>query len=65
MNHDPDDGETVIYYGGAKPNRDLNWATVHCVDNEIIEWLERREPRGRAAKGRTSARVNLHREHQA
>jgi len=40
-----DDCEVIICHCGAKPNRDLNFATVHCVDDEIFEWLERRERR--------------------
>jgi hypothetical protein len=42
---DPDDGEIIICYGGAKPT-DMHLAsTVHCFDDAIIEWLERRERR--------------------
>ena len=47
MNADPADGEIIVCYGGAKPNRDMNWSVVHCIDDDIIEWLERRERRRR------------------
>jgi hypothetical protein len=33
-------------YGGARPP-DRNFATVHCVDSEIVEWLQQRERRRR------------------
>jgi hypothetical protein len=41
------DGVVIVCGGGARPT-DLHLAsTIHCVDDEIIEWLERRERRGR------------------
>jgi hypothetical protein len=40
---DPDDGEVIFCGGGAKPTDTHLASTVHCVDEEIIEWLERRE----------------------
>jgi hypothetical protein len=37
------DDEIVICGGNAKPE-DMHLASiVHCVDDEIIEWLKRRE----------------------
>jgi hypothetical protein len=42
---DPDVEFAVFCYGGAKPTDKHFAATVHCVDDEIIEWLERRERR--------------------
>jgi hypothetical protein len=51
MKNNPDplaDGATVIVcYGNAKPT-DMHLAsTIHCIDDEIIEWLARRERRRR------------------
>jgi len=34
--------DVIICYGGTKPTNRHLAATVHCVDDEIIEWLERR-----------------------
>ena len=49
------DDDDVIFYGGAKPGEDC-FATVHCVDDEIVAWLlesEKRfaERRARLRKG--------------
>jgi hypothetical protein len=39
------DAEVIICYGGAK-SIDMHLAsTVHCVDDEILKWLEHRERR--------------------
>jgi hypothetical protein len=37
--------EFVILYGNAGPDDDHLAATVHCVDGEIVAWLEQRERR--------------------
>jgi hypothetical protein len=42
---DPDEPGGVLCGGGAKPTDTHLASTVHCVDDEIIEWLERRERR--------------------
>jgi hypothetical protein len=42
------DGTTIIFCGGgAKPGDTHLASTIHCVDDEIIEWVERRERRRR------------------
>ncbi len=40
-----DDGEVIIYRGCARPG-DTNFATVRCVDEEIVDYLEWRQPIG-------------------
>jgi hypothetical protein len=42
-----DDCDVIICYGGAKPTDRHLAATVHCVDDEIIEWLEQRREQRR------------------
>jgi hypothetical protein len=43
------DCDIVICGGDAKPT-DLHLpVTIHCVDDEIFEWLERREKRKKPA----------------
>jgi hypothetical protein len=47
---DPDpnpfaDCDVVVCYGGAKPEDKHLASIVHCIDDEIFEWLERREQR--------------------
>ena len=45
-----DDGTTIIHCGGGARPQDTHLAsTVHCTDDGIIEWLERRERRRRRA----------------
>lgn len=49
---DPDpnpfaDADVVVCYGGAKPTDKHLLSRVHCVDDEIIGWLERRDRRRR------------------
>ena len=39
------DCDVIVCYGGAKPTDSHLASTVHCVDDEIIEWLRRRERR--------------------
>jgi hypothetical protein len=34
-----------IAYGGAKPTDTHLVSTIHCVDDEIIKWLQQRERR--------------------
>jgi hypothetical protein len=45
---DPD----VVCGGGAKPGDTHLLSTVHCIDDEVIEWLKRREERTRRQRGR-------------
>ena len=40
-----EDKDNFICYGGAKPGDLHLLAVVHCEDEEIIPWLERREKR--------------------
>ena len=42
-----DDGDIIICYGGAKPTDTHLASTVHCIDDEIIAWPDRREQRRR------------------
>jgi hypothetical protein len=35
--------DIILYSGGAKPGDTHLLSTVHCVDEEIIEWLAGRE----------------------
>jgi hypothetical protein len=39
--------EIIICGGNAKPEDTHLLSTVHCIDDEIIRWLERREKRKR------------------
>jgi hypothetical protein len=39
------DGDLIVCYGGAKLADKHLASKIHCVDDEIIEWLERRELR--------------------
>ena len=39
------DCDVIVCYGGAKLTDEHLASTVHCVDDEIIEWLKRREQR--------------------
>ena len=45
--NDPDEGNVVICGGGANPTDTHLDSIVHCVDGEIIQWLEWRERRKR------------------
>ena len=44
---DPVDGDVIFCYGNAKPTDTLLASTVHCIDDEIVGWLERRDRRDR------------------
>jgi hypothetical protein len=44
----------VICGGGARPEDEHLLSIVHCVDEEIIEWLARREKEEFETKGITS-----------
>ena len=35
----------IVCYGYAKPTDTHVASTIHCIDDEIIEWLQRREQR--------------------
>jgi hypothetical protein len=45
------DCDAIICYGGAKLADKPLASKVHCVDDEIIGWLERREQRRRGRQG--------------
>ena len=38
-----DGASVVIYYGGATPEDTRTASQIHCIDDEIIEWLEARD----------------------
>lgn len=40
-----DDGEFVFFGGGAKPTDRHLASIIHCIDDEIVAWLARRERR--------------------
>lgn len=40
-----DSGETVVVFGDAEFTDTHLLATVHAVDDEIVEWLKHREKR--------------------
>jgi len=49
---DPDpnpfaDCDTIVCYGNAKPTDTHTASVIHCIDGEIIGWLERQERRRR------------------
>jgi hypothetical protein len=44
MINDPDDTDTIIAYGGAKPG-DGNFADVLAIDGDIVEVIAERERR--------------------
>jgi hypothetical protein len=37
--------DLVVCYGNAQPDDTYLAATVHCMDGELVAWLERRERR--------------------
>ena len=41
--HVTEDGEIIRAYGNAKPTDTHTLSTIPAVDEEIIEWLARRE----------------------
>jgi hypothetical protein len=41
------DGTAIACYGNAKPTDTQLASTIHCVDDEIIGWLKRRERRSK------------------
>jgi hypothetical protein len=52
---DPDpnpfaDCDTIVCYGNAKPTDTHTASVIHCIDGEIIGWLERQERRRRATR---------------
>jgi hypothetical protein len=57
------DCDIIICGGGAKPTGNHLASTVHCVDEEIIGWLRRRERRRRdktaSAGPKTASPVSL------
>jgi hypothetical protein len=38
-----DDTTLIVCYGNAKPEHEHLASTIHCIDDEIIAWLQRRE----------------------
>jgi hypothetical protein len=56
IDHDPNpfaDCDFIVCCGGAKFTDRHLASPIHCVDDKIIEWLERRERR-RATRRRVS-----------
>jgi hypothetical protein len=41
-------GEPIFCSGDAQPDDEHLRATVHCVDEQVIEWLERRMSKKRS-----------------
>jgi hypothetical protein len=37
------DCDVIVCYGGAKLTDEHLASTMHCVDDEIFEWLKRRQ----------------------
>jgi hypothetical protein len=50
------DCDVIVCYGNAKPEDRYLASTIHCIDDEIIERLERREQRRRDHHGRIGRR---------
>jgi hypothetical protein len=44
------DCDVIVRYGGAKPEDEHLAVIIHCVDEEIISWLEKREAKRKACK---------------
>jgi hypothetical protein len=42
---DRDDDDFVLCGGGARPSDTHLWSVVHCIDGEVVAWLEKREQR--------------------
>jgi hypothetical protein len=51
------DCDVVVCYGGAKLTDRHLISTIHCVDEEIFEWLERREAKRRKRHSVVSGRA--------
>ncbi len=49
-----DDCDVIVCYGGAKATDKHVASTVHCVDDEIIEWLKRLSNAGAIATPRSN-----------
>jgi hypothetical protein len=45
------DCDVVVCYGGAKLTDKHLSSKIHCVDDEIFEWLQCRERRRRSRQG--------------
>jgi hypothetical protein len=46
------DGDDIIVCGGSAKPEDVHLAsTIHCIDDEIISFLRRREKQRRKMKG--------------
>jgi hypothetical protein len=53
IDHDPNpfaDCDFIVFYGGAKLTDRHLACIIHCVNEEVIEWLERREQRKRGRR---------------
>jgi hypothetical protein len=48
------DCDVIVCYGNAKPTDTHLASTIHCIDDEIIEFLKRRERRKRQTPRRAS-----------
>jgi hypothetical protein len=53
------DCDVVVRYDGAKPEDKHLAVIVHCVDEEIIEWLERREAKRKKIPRQSGDEPNL------
>jgi hypothetical protein len=53
------DCDVVVCYGGAKLTDKHLASTVHCVDDEIIGWLKRREQLVYRSKWKLSQRSSF------
>ena len=50
--------DDVLCYGNAEPNDDHLAATVHCMDDEIVCYLEKLERRRRKREEKHAARFD-------
>jgi len=53
------DCDVIVCYGGATFADKHLASTIHCVDDEIFEWLQRRETKPRGLRGRDIEQSHL------
>src|SRR5260370_37358291 len=53
------DCDVIVRYGGATFADKHLASTIHCVDDEIFEWLQRRETKPRGLRGRDIEQSHL------
>jgi hypothetical protein len=46
------DDFNIVCYGGARPEDTHLLSTIHCVDDEIHQWLQQRERRKQRRRGK-------------